>query len=152
MFRKKNLKSRRSKVTMLFEENIQCPSFSSTPIFSWILCTKNPTVSPSNAFFIPCRYYSSFFFCLSTVFRCLAVINILNSVQPCDSRCVLWDAWKCGCLFKFPGVKCQSAEFLKDLCSRFSLIDLSPCFGSTQPSPSFPPALWDYLHSSDCLL
>lgn len=47
MFRKKNLKSRRSKVTMLFEENIQCPSFSSTPIFSWIPCTKGLPQMPS---------------------------------------------------------------------------------------------------------
>lgn len=46
---------------------------------------------------------TGFFFCcwLSTLFRGLAVRNILNSVQCCDSRCVLCDAWKYGCFFKF---------------------------------------------------
>lgn len=83
MFHKKTLKSRRSKVTMLFEENIQCPSFSSTPIFSWIPCTKDPTVSPSNAFFIPCRYYSSFFL---TVYS----IQVSGSHKYIEFSAALW--------------------------------------------------------------
>lgn len=55
--------------------------------------------------------------------------HILNPVRLCSSRCVLWDAWKYACLFRFPEVKCQSVGFSKGFCPGFSLIDLNPCAG-----------------------
>ena len=125
MFHKKNLRGRRSNVKMFYEKAFsvhpsgQHPSSHGSNVQEISLC------HPETLSLFHVLSVLQLFFCwLPPVFRCLAVINILSSVQPCDSRCVLRDAWKYGCLLRFLEVKCQSVGFF---CSGFSLIDLSPC-------------------------